>query len=425
MLKRLTLVLLLALTTQAQVTAIKARRMFDGRSDTLRENAVVVVENGRIVSVGTTVPANAKVIDLGDRTLLPGLIDCHTHIALHSGDYDAQMLRETPEYRTIIATINGRKTLDAGVTTIRDLGNEGAGYADIALRDAVAKGLIDAPRVVAAIRPVTSTGGYRMTGYSPYNVMPPLSSAADGVAEVRREVRKLIADGADVVKIYMESYEKKQPHSDMLSGAENYSQEEVKVLVEEAHRGGVKVAAHTYSDAAARMAIAADVDSIEHGLYLQEETFRLMAQKGIVYVPTLMVYELWRDGELFGGATGEMKARLTRTCEAHAASFKRALATPVKIAFGSDTFEKPGTNTIELEYMAKYGMRNADVLRAATANAAALVGVDAGTIEAGKLADLIAVDGNPLTDMKSIEKVTFVMREGKVVMPGTFDAPAR
>jgi imidazolonepropionase-like amidohydrolase len=416
MLKRLALVLLLALTTQAQVTAIKARRMFDGRSDSLRDNVVVVVENGRIVSVGSSVPANAKVIDVGDRTLLPGLIDCHTHIALHSGDYDAQMLRETPEYRTIIATINGRKTLDAGVTTIRDLGNEGAGYADIALRDAVAKGLIDAPRVVAAIRPVTSTGGYRMTGYSPYNAMPPLSSPADGVAEVRREVRKLIADGADVIKIYMESYEKKQPHSDMLSGAENYSQEEVNVLVEEAHRGGVKVAAHTYSDAAARMAIDAGVDSIEHGLYLQDETFRKMAHKGIVYVPTLMVYELWRDGELFGGATGEMKERLKRTCEAHAASFKRALATPVTIAFGSDTFEKPGTNTIELEYMAKYGMPNADVLRAATASAAALVGVDAGVIEAGKLADLIAVDGNPLADMKSIEKVTFVMREGKVVL---------
>jgi imidazolonepropionase-like amidohydrolase len=141
----------------------------------------------------------------------------------------------------------------------------------------------------------------------------------------------------------------------------------------------------------------------------------MMAQKGIVYVPTLMVYELWRDGELFGGADAATKARLTRTCEEHAASFKRALSTPVKIAFGSDTFEKPGTNPIELEYMAKYGMRNADVLRAATANAAALVGVDAGVIEAGKLADLIAVDGNPLSDMKSIEKVTFVMREGKVV----------
>jgi len=389
--------------------------MFDGRSDTLRENVVVVVENGRIVSVGNTVPPNAKVIDLGDRTLLPGLIDCHTHIALHSGDYDGQILRETPEYRTIIATINGRKTLDAGVTTIRDLGNEGAGYADIALRDAVAKGLVDAPRVVAAIRPVTSTGGYRLVGYSPYNATPPLSSPADGVGEVRREVRKLIADGADVIKIYMESYEKKQTHSDMLSGAENYSQEEINALVEEAHRGGVKVAAHTYSDGAAHMAIDAGVDSIEHGLYLKEETFRVMSQKGIVYVPTLMVYEMWRDGDLFGGATGEMKARLTRTCEAHAASFKRALATPVKIAFGSDTFEKPGTNPIELEYMAKYGMKNVDVLRAATANAATLAGVDAGVIEPGKLADLIAVDGNPLTDMKAIEKVTFVMREGKQV----------
>jgi len=415
MIKRLALVLLLALTAQAEVTAIKARRMFDGRSGTLRENVVVVVDNGRIVSVGSDVPANAKVIDLGDRTLLPGLIDCHTHIALHSGDYDAQILRETPEYRAIVATISGRKTLEAGVTTIRDLGNEGAGYADTALRDAVAKGLVDAPHVVAAIRPVTSTGGYRLTGYSPYNPMPPLSSPADGVAEVRREVRRLIADGADVIKIYMESYEKRQPRSDMLSGAENYSQEEVNALVEEAHRGGAKVAAHTYSDAAAHMAIDAGVNSIEHGLYLKEDTFRLMAQKGIVYVPTLMVYEFWRDGVIFGAPDAETKARLTRTCDEHAATFKRALATPVTIAFGSDTFEKPGTNPIELEYMAKYGMKNADVLRAATSTAAALVGVDAGVIEAGKIADLIAVDGNPLTDMKAIEKVTFVMLEGRRV----------
>jgi len=389
--------------------------MFDGRSDTLRENVVVVVENGRIVSVGSSVPANAKVIDLGDRTLLPGLIDCHTHVALHAGDYDGQILRETPEFRTIVATINGRKTLDAGVTTIRDLGNEGAGYADIALRDAVAKGLVESPRIIAAIRPVTSTGGYRMVGYSPYNATPPLSSAADGVVEVRREVRKLVAEGADVIKAYMESYEKKQTRTDVLSGAENYSQEEISALAEEAHRAGVKVAAHTYTDAAARMAIEAGVDSIEHGLYLKEETFRLMAQKGIVYVPTLMVYEMWRDGQLFGGATGEMKARLVRTCDEHAASFKRALATPVKIAFGSDTFEKPGTNPLELEYMAKYGMRNPDVLRAATSSAAALVGVDAGVIEVGKLADLIAVEGNPLTDIHAIEKVTFVMREGKVI----------
>jgi imidazolonepropionase-like amidohydrolase len=413
MIMRIAFILIFTLTTQAQVTAIKARRMFDGRSETLKQNAVVVVENGRIVSVGNDAPAGATLIDLGDRTLLPGLIDCHTHIALHSGDYDGQILRETPEYRAIVATVNGRKTLEAGVTTIRDLGNEGAGFADTALRDAVAKGLVDAPRIVAAIRPVTSTGSYRLTGYSPYNAMPPISSAADGPSEVRKEVRTLIAQGADVIKAYMESYEKRMTRTDVLSGAENYSQDEINALVEEAHRAGVKVAAHTYSDAAARMAIAAGVDSIEHGLYLQDETFRLMAQKGIFYVPTLMVYEWWRDGQLFGGVTPEMKKRLAKTCDEHAASFRRALASGVKIAFGSDTFEQPGTNPRELAFMAKYGMKNVDVLRAATSSAAALTGVEAGSIEAGKLADLIAVEGNPMVDITAVERVSFVMKEGK------------
>ncbi|HEX8709230.1 MAG TPA: amidohydrolase family protein [Pyrinomonadaceae bacterium] len=416
------LILSLACAVRGQegYTYIRAARLFDGRSDTLTESVSVLVQGKTIVRVGRDlpVPAGATVIDLGERTLMPGLIDAHTHIVLHAGDYDAQILRETPEYRSIYATVNARKTLEAGVTSIRDLGNEGAGFADVALRDAIAGGLVPGPRIVAAIRPVTSTGAYRLVGYSPYHTLPPLASSADGPAEVRKEVRRLIEQGADVIKIYMESYEKRQMRSDLLTGALNYSQEELNALVEEAHRGGVRVAAHTYSDEAARMAITAGADSIEHGLYLKEETFRLMARKGIYYVPTLLVYELWRDGKIFGGISAENKLKLTNTVREHTATFKRALATPVKIAFGTDTFELPGTNAQELELMVRYGMRPVEALRSATLTSAALLGLGnlTGTIEPGKSADLIAFKGNPLEDIRATQRVSFVMKEGTIYL---------
>jgi imidazolonepropionase-like amidohydrolase len=410
---------LLATTLHADPVYIKAAHLFDGRGDALRDRVVIVVDGGKITQVGSDVviPANARVIDLGDRTVLPGLIDCHTHIVLHPGnDYDAQSLRETPEFRAIVATSNAKKTLEAGVTTIRDLGNESAGFADIALRDAVEKGWVPGPRVIAAIRPVTATGAYRLTGYSPYVKVPETSSAADGPAEIRKQVRQLLADGADVLKIYLETYEKRQLRPDLLTGAMNYSQEELNTLVEEAHRGAVKVAAHTYSDAAARMAIAAGVDSIEHGLYLSDETFRLMAEKGIYYVPTLLVYEQWRDNKIFSPVPAEDRAKLANTVREHNATFHRALASPVKIAFGTDTFEYPGTNPEELAVMVREGMRPAAALRAATSVAATLLDIDkiTGTIEPGKAADLIAVGGDPLRDITLLQHVSFVMKGGVV-----------
>jgi imidazolonepropionase-like amidohydrolase len=204
----------------------------------------------------------------------------------------------------------------------------------------------------------------------------------------------------------------------MLTGAMNYSQEELNALVEETHRAGAKAAAHTYSDAGARMAIEAGVDSIEHGLYINEETFRLMATKGIHYVPTLLVYELWRDAKIFGPISPENKAKLTKTVNEHTASFRRALKTPVKIAFGSDTFELPGTNAQELVAMVRHGMRPIDALRAATSVSAALLGVDdtVGAIEPGKAADLVAFDGDPLADISSVERPAFVMKGGEIVL---------
>ncbi|MFL5431821.1 MAG: amidohydrolase family protein [Myxococcales bacterium] len=409
--------LVAALLAAEPVVVLRAARLFDGRGE-VHTGMTLIVRGGRIAAVGERldVPAGAETVDLGDATLLPGLVDAHTHLALHAGDYDQQILRESPEVRTIHAVASARKTLESGVTTVRDLGNEGAGFADIALRDGVQLGLVPGPRVLAAIRPVTSTGAYALVGYSPYLVTPPLSSSADGVGEVRKEVRRLLAQGADVIKIYMESYEKKQPREDVLSGAMNYSKEELGALVEEAHRGNVKVAAHTYSDEAAQVAVGVGVDSIEHGLYLSDATFRRMAKQGTVYVPTLLVYELWRDGFLFGGVTAKKKAQLAKTCEEHAKSFHRALASGVKIAFGSDTFELPGTNPRELEVMVREGMKPLDALRAATTGSAALLGIErvTGALEPGLAADVVAVRGDPRANMAALRDVVLVMKDGKI-----------
>ena len=396
-------------------TFLRARRFFDGKHE-LRENVVIAVRGGTIVEVGSElkIPPHAKVIDLGDRTLMPGLVDAHTHIALHAGDYDEQILRETPEFRALYASVNARKTLESGVTTIRDLGNEGSGFADIALRDAIDQGLVPGPRIITAIRPVTATGAYRLVGYSPYLETPPLSAAADGPSEVRKQVRTLIAQGAGVIKIYMESFEKKPLRQDILTGSMNYSKEELLALVEEAHRAHVRVAAHTYSDEAARLAIEVGVDSIEHGLYLSQETFRLMAEKGIYYVPTLMVYEFWRDNQIFQPVPDSKRRQLANTVREHIESYRRALESHVKIAFGTDTFEKPGTNAEELVLMVRYGMSPGDALRAATSTGASLLDVadETGSLEPGKAADIIAVDGNPFTDIEAVRHVAFVMKGG-------------
>jgi len=399
-------------------TYVKCGRVFDGTS--FREGLAVVVRGGVIadVAAGLPVPEGALVLDLSAFTVIPGLIDAHTHIALHPGSYDDQILRETPELRAIHATVNARATLEAGITTIRDLGNEVAGFADVALRDAIARGVVPGPRILAAIQPVSASGSYGLVGFSPYVKLPSIAYEADGPSEVRRRVRDLVHHGADVVKVYMESFEKRETRTDVLSGARTYSDEELLALVDEAHAAGLRVAAHTYSDEAARRAVQAGVDSIEHGLYLSEETFRRMAERGVAYVPTLLVYELWRDGKIFPTSSAETRAKLQRTVEEHTASFRRALATPVRIVMGSDTFELPGTNAQEITVMVRHGMSPLEALRSSTSRAADLLGLgkSVGVIEKGAAADLVALPADPLAEIAAVTRPVVVIKAGKIAL---------
>jgi imidazolonepropionase-like amidohydrolase len=418
--KRALLLLLFAASVHAETVYIKSARMFDGRSETLTRNVVVAVEGTKIVSVGGTIPAGARVIDLGDATLMPGMIDAHTHIALHSGNYNQQVLGETIEYRAILSTVNARQTLEAGITTIRDLGNEGSGLTDVALRDAIARGFVPGPRIIAAIHPLVTTGAYRVGGYAPTTSMPAISAEANGPDAMRAAVRQLINDGADVIKVYLDTG--RHPQHAGRGAKPTYSQAEIDAIVAEAHAEGAKVAAHCSTDAAAKMGVIAGVDSLEHGMSITEETFRAMAAKGIVYVPTLLVFEMWAaDPDLIGEGPSPSKAHLEATVREHTASFQRALKTPVKIAFGTDTFAKTGTNAQELDSMVRAGMRPIDALRAATSVSAALLGVDdiTGTIEAGQAADLIAVADDPSLDIKTLQHPTFVMKDGNVFIPNS------
>jgi imidazolonepropionase-like amidohydrolase len=408
------------LQAQENLVYLKAGKLFDGHSNQLRNDMVIVVKGNKILSIGKniSIPSEATKLDLSGMTVMPGLIDAHTHIVLHPGNYEDQIIRETPEYRAIYGTVSAKSTLEAGITTIRDAGNEGAGYADVALRDAINSGIVPGPRIQVSIQPVSGTGSYNLVGFSPYFRVPNISYEADGPSEIRKQVRRLIKEGADLIKVYMESFEKKQMRTDILTGALNYSKEELKVLVEEAHKAGLPVAAHTYSDQAARLAVEVNVNSIEHGLYLSEETFNLMAEKNIYYVPTLLVYEFWRDSKIFGQISPENKIKLTNTVEEHTKTFKRAMNTPVKIVFGSDTFELPGTNAQEIELMVKYGMQPINALKSATSIAAELLGLESsvGTIAENMVADIIAVDGNPLENISDLRKVVFVMKDGEIYL---------
>ena len=374
----------------------------------------VVVTNGRIVAVldnDAGGPPDACRIDLSGLTLLPGLIDLHTHLLLHPYDeapWNDQVLAESLELRTIRAVPAARATLEAGFTTIRELGTEGAGFADAALRDAIAGGIIVGPRIFAATRAIVATGCYGPSGFDPRWDVPKGAQVADGPVGVRKAVRQQIAAGADWIKVYADYRRKPGDPS-----TPTFSQEELNAIVDEARSAGVPVAAHASTDEAIRRAVRAGVRTIEHGYEASSEVLALMRERGVVLCPTLTAsesmarYAGWKPGE-------PDHPRITLAKEL----MRRALASGVTIACGSDAgVFAHGDNARELELMVADGMSPADAVRAATATAARVLGRDdLGRIRKGCAADLVAVRGNPLEDISVLRRPVFVMNDGRIVV---------
>ncbi|MGA3164793.1 MAG: amidohydrolase family protein [Terriglobia bacterium] len=411
----------LALSLQAQSdrwVVIRAGHLFDSQQAVFLSDAVVVVHGERIAAVGTAehvkIPAGAEEINLRDATLLPGLIDAHTHLFLtgEAGNrYDDQLLKESWQYRTIEAVVNARKDLEAGFTAMRDLETEGAMYSDVDVRNAINRGLIPGPRLQVATRALSTTGGYPLEGYSPEVTVPSGVQRADSPWAARQAVREQISYGADVIKIYSTHHFHLTAEGKLVN-IPTFTLEEIEAIVDEAHREGRKVACHAYGGVGLHNCLDAGVDSIEHGLDLDDAAIHKLVEKHIAYVPTLYVYEFDPSDDLKATGGKTSRARL------HEASFRRAVAAGVTIAFGTDVGPFPhGTQAKEFAYMVRFGMSPAQAMRAATSVAAQLMGWQdrIGSVEPGKFADLVAVSGNPASDVTELEHVKFVMKGGQVV----------
>ncbi len=395
------------LLTGARVVDVTAEELIEGHD--------VLILGERIARVGPSAqieaPKGAKRLDLTGLTLVPGLIDLHSHLLLHPYDeasWNDQVLRESLELRTIRAVTAMRATLDAGFTTLRDLGTEGAGYADVALRDAVRQGMVPGPHIFAATRALVATGCYGPSGFDYRWNVPKGAQVADGPDELRRAVREQISGGADWVKVYADY--RRRPAD---PPTPTYSQEELNAIVDEARSAGLQVAAHAVTDRAIRRAVLAGVATIEHGYDASEEVLALMREHGVVLCPTLAASEAmaryagWRPG------TTDHPRIVTAKL-----MFQRALKSGVTIACGSDAGVFPhGDNVRELELMVEYGMSPAAALRAATATAAGVLrrSEGLGRIADGYLADLVAIHGNPLVNVSELRRPVVVVKGGAVV----------
>lgn len=402
--------------TATDVIALRCGALFDGHGDSVRRNVVLVISGEKITSISENAPTGAQIIDLSHETCVPGLMDTHTHVLLQgditAADYDQQLLKESTEYRTILATVNARRALDYGFTSIRDLETEGAGYADADVKKAINNGVIPGPRMQVATRALDVTGAYPLQGYAPNVPVPHGVQIVDGADNARQAVREQISHGADWIKVYSDrSYHVRE--GGVLDDIPTFTMDELRAIVDEAHRERHKVASHAMALFGVHNSVEAGVDSIEHGNYITEDDLKTMASRGIFYVPTIFVGEYVAQGRAAEGAPVWVKM-----IQIHEDTFRRAMKAGVKIAFGTDAggFDWKVNPAKEFSSMVKFGMTPAQAIRSATSVAAELLGVkdSLGTLETGKLADIVAVPGDPLSDVSMMEKVDFVMKGGVV-----------
>jgi imidazolonepropionase-like amidohydrolase len=417
--------LLSALTTEAarqqekkeipKKIAIRAGRLIDTKTGAVVNNAIILIEGDKITAAaaGLSIPAGIEVIDLSNQTVLPGLIDCHTHITSQPGNYYEDIFRKSPIDVAVMAHVYAKRTLEAGFTAVRDVG---AGeFVDVALRNAINRGDVPGPRMQVATLTVGATGGHGDTnGFSPYLKFDNLSGIADGINEVRKLVRFEIKNGADLIKVIATAGVLSEEES---VGAPQYSQEELNAIVEEAKMWGRRVAAHAHGTEGIKRAIRAGVTSIEHGSFIDDEGIKLMKERG-----TYLVADIYNDDYILAefsrlGYPDKIIEKERLVGRTQRENFQKAARAGVKIAYGTDAGVYPhGWNAKQFAHMVKWGLTPIQALQAATINAADLLGWSdkVGVIAPGAFADIIAVGGDPLKDVTELERVSFVMKGGVV-----------
>ena len=410
-----------ASTPDAPTVVVRAQWLIDGTAEKPRRNMEIVIRGNHIVDVhaanSQALPAAAQVIDLGPATLLPGLIDTHTHIFLQgedpaAGGYDVQLLKFPASYRVARAVVSARRALEQGFTSIRDVETEGAGYGDVGIKQAINEGLIPGPRMWVSTLSISSTGGYPLEGYAPEITVPKGSQLIDGPVEARKAAREQLDKGADWIKVYM-THRSWLDAQGALVSQPTLTVEELKAIVDETHGWGRKVACHAYNGPGLQRALDGGCDSIEHGLEITDAQIAQMLRQGTWYVPTLQVYYTdWDPPDTDSGKRDRKRVAV------HGVSFSKALHAGVKMAFGTDVGGFKWSEPIAEEFSreVEFGMTPMQAIQSATSRAAELLGKrgELGVVAPGAYADLIAVAGDPLADVNALKTVQFVMKDGVV-----------